>query len=120
LAVGYNGDESGGSNVPECLSPGESGWVHAEENALLKLGNICDGVMFITDSPCEMCAKKIINSAKIKEVYYLREYRDLTGVGRLIAAGINTYKYIFLNSKGDQVSDNAAFDMLKPGGLTFL
>ena len=121
LAVGYNGDEAGvGSNVAECLQPGESGWIHAEENALLKLSSDKDCVMFLTDSPCEMCAKKIINSGKIKEVYYLREYRDLTGVGRLIDAGISTYKFVLLGSSGEHLSDSKAFDIIKPGGLDML
>jgi len=117
LSIGYNGDEMGGSNVAECLLPGESGWIHAEENALLKLGTSKNCIMFLTDSPCEVCAKKIINSRKIKEVYYLREYRDLSGVGKLIANGIMTYKFVFLNSRGEQISDNMAFDLLKPGGF---
>ena len=40
-----------------------SGYVHAEENALLKAGAIeKDKVMFLTHTPCVMCAKRAINS----------------------------------------------------------
>ena len=36
LAVGYNGNHSGGPNEVESTVPGESGMLHAEINALLK------------------------------------------------------------------------------------
>ena len=34
LAIGYNGDQQGGSNKPDSLEPGKSGFIHAEANAL--------------------------------------------------------------------------------------
>ena len=37
LAVGYNGNYSGGPNQVESVTPGESGMLHAEINALLKM-----------------------------------------------------------------------------------
>ena len=37
LAVGYNGNYSDGPNEVESESPGESGMIHAEINALLKM-----------------------------------------------------------------------------------
>ena len=37
LAVGYNGNYAGGPNEVESETPGESGMLHAEINALLKL-----------------------------------------------------------------------------------
>ena len=37
LAVGYNGNYSGGPNEVESTTPGESGMIHAEINALNKL-----------------------------------------------------------------------------------
>jgi dCMP deaminase len=43
--------------------------------------------MIVTDSPCLACAKLIIN-AGIKEVRYLREYRDTSPLEYLEAAGI--------------------------------
>lgn len=100
-AFGYNGDEKGGSNVPTSISPGQDKFLHAEENALLKLKTKEPCKMFITDSPCEMCAKRIINSGNIQEVYYLRPYRDMTGVGLLMKAGIKVYHFKIINYKGD-------------------
>ena len=37
LSVGYNGNYSGGPNEVESTVPGESGMLHAEINALLKM-----------------------------------------------------------------------------------
>ena len=36
LAVGYNGDHKGGPNARGSLEPGQSGFIHAEINALIK------------------------------------------------------------------------------------
>lgn len=81
LGIGYNGDESGGSNAVESNEPGKSGFIHAEANALLKCnyGDHRDKKMYLTLSPCSVCAKMIINSG-IKEVTYLNEYRNNNGI----------------------------------------
>jgi len=89
LSIGYNGDQKGGSNERESLSMGESGFIHAEENALIKLdyNNPKYKKMYVTLSPCKMCAKKIIN-AGIDEVVYLERYEQSNGIDILIDAGI--------------------------------
>lgn len=89
LAVGYNGNYSGGPNEAESIVPGESGMLHAEINALLKMdyNNPKNKKMYLTLSPCRMCAKAIIN-AGIDEVVYLEDYRDLSGIDLLRAANI--------------------------------
>tara|TARA_Y100000034_G_C6901859_1_gene417336 strand:+ start:3525 stop:3866 length:342 start_codon:yes stop_codon:yes gene_type:complete len=89
LAVGYNGNYSGGPNEAESTVPGESGMLHAEINALLKMdyNNPKNKKMYLTLSPCRMCAKAIIN-AGIDEVVYLEDYRDLSGIDLLRAADI--------------------------------
>lgn len=89
LSVGYNGNAAGMSNVPISIKPGCSGLIHAEINALLKLdyNNPKDKIMYLTLSPCEYCAKCIVNSG-IKSVIYKTAYRDLTGVKILESAGI--------------------------------
>ena len=77
LAVGYNGNHAGGPNEVESLVPGESGMIHAEINALLKMdyNNPKRKKMYVTLSPCRMCAKAIVNSG-ISEVFYYEKYRD--------------------------------------------
>ena len=89
LAVGYNGNYAGGPNEVESIEPGQSGMLHAEINALLKMDyNVpkCKK-MYVTLSPCRMCAKAIIN-AGIDEVIYGEAYRDASGIELLESANI--------------------------------
>ena len=89
LAVGYNGNYAGGPNEVESIEPGQSGMLHAEINALLKMDyNVpkCKR-MYVTLSPCRMCAKAIIN-AGIDEVIYGEAYRDASGIELLESANI--------------------------------
>jgi dCMP deaminase len=99
LSVGYNGNYSGGPNEVESDTPGESGMLHAEINALLKFdyNNPKEKIMYVTLSPCRMCAKAIVNSG-IQKVVYDSEYRDVSGLNLLSAAGIDVERYV-LNSK---------------------
>lgn len=94
LSVGYNGNEAGGENEPESCEPGMSGLLHAEINCLLKLdyNNPKAKTMFLTLSPCPLCAKAIVNSG-IKQVIYKEEYRELKGLEILINAGIKVEKF---------------------------
>lgn len=89
LSMGYNGNYSGGPNEAESLEPGHSGMLHAEINALLKMDyhSPCKKRMYITLSPCRMCAKAIIN-AGIDEVVFIEKYRDASGIELLNEAGI--------------------------------
>ena len=90
LAVGYNGNHSGGPNEVESTLPGESGMLHAEINCLLKMdyNNPKKKIMYVTLSPCKMCAKAIINSG-VEKVVYSEAYRDPEGIDLLIASGID-------------------------------
>lgn len=94
LSLGYNGDHKGGSNERESNDTGFSGFIHAEINALIKMdfNNPKDKKMYLTHSPCKMCAKAIIN-ANIKEVNYIEEYKsDTTGIDLLIKHGVKVNK----------------------------
>ena len=81
LSLGYNGNAAGMSNAPQSEAPGCSGLLHAEINALLKLdyNNPKDKVMYLTLSPCETCAKAIVNSG-LKRVVYKERYRNDAGI----------------------------------------
>jgi dCMP deaminase len=94
LAVGYNGNHAGGPNEVESSIPGESGMLHAEINALLKTdyNNPKKKMLYVTLSPCRMCAKAIIN-AGISEVVYGEKYRDTSGLEILRESGIETYQF---------------------------
>ena len=89
LSLGYNGNAAGMSNVPQSDIPGCSGLLHAEINALLKMdyNNPKDKVMYLTLSPCDMCAKAIVNSG-IKKVVYKEQYRNIEGLNILKDVGI--------------------------------
>tara|TARA_B100000941_G_C28116465_1_gene355908 strand:- start:24 stop:440 length:417 start_codon:yes stop_codon:yes gene_type:complete len=95
LALGYNGNYKGGPNTVESLNPGESGLIHAEQNALIKLdyNNPKRKKMYVTLSPCSHCAKMIVN-ANIEEVVYSEEYRDTTGIDIMKTAGVSVRRFI--------------------------
>ena len=101
LAVGYNGNYSGGPNEVESDLPGQSGMLHAEINSLLEINallkldynNPKKKTMYVTLSPCRMCAKAIINSG-IDEVIYNEEYRDTSGLEILSSGGVSVFKNI--------------------------
>tara|TARA_Y100001970_G_scaffold273695_1_gene372268 strand:- start:98 stop:484 length:387 start_codon:yes stop_codon:yes gene_type:complete len=94
LAVGYNGNYSGGPNEVESTLPGESGMLHAEINCLLKMdyNNPKGKTMYVTLSPCRMCAKAIINSG-VEKVVYDEAYRDDSGIKLLTESGIDVKKF---------------------------
>ena len=94
LAVGYNGNYRGGPNEAESLTPGESGMLHAEINALLKMdyNTPKKKILYVTLSPCKMCAKAIVN-AGISKVVYDEEYRDTTGLEILRNSGIEVCRF---------------------------
>ena len=94
LAVGYNGNYSGGPNEIESEVPGESGMLHAEINALLKMdyNNPKRKKLYLTLSPCKMCAKAVVN-AGIDSVIYDENYRDLSGINLLLDAGVDIIKF---------------------------
>jgi dCMP deaminase len=90
ISTGYNGTPRGVKNCYEggcarCASDAPSGsglgeciCSHAEENAITQAAyhgtSVRDGVMYVTISPCLMCAKMIIN-AGIREVVYDGDYK---------------------------------------------
>ena len=94
LSVGYNGNYAGGPNEVESETPGESGLIHAEINALLKLdyNNPKKKIVYVTLSPCKMCAKAIVN-AGIDSVVYDEEYRDTSGIDILKESGVTVKKF---------------------------
>jgi len=95
LALGYNGDHKGGPNTRESMTHGHSGLIHAEINALIKCdyNNPKDKKMYVTLSPCEVCAKAIVN-AGIKEVIFLKEYKDTKGISILKHSEIIVRNYL--------------------------
>lgn len=94
LSLGYNGNYKGGPNKVESEVPGQSGLIHAEQNALIKLdyNNPKKKKMYVTMSPCSHCAKMIVN-ANIDEVIYDQKYRDDSGLNIMSSAGITVRRF---------------------------
>jgi len=90
LSMGYNGNASGLPNTCDSDEPGSCGCLHSEMNAVIN----CDSprstskIIFITNSPCPMCSKFIINLGNVEKVYYREEYRIRRGLDILAEGGI--------------------------------
>lgn len=108
LSSGYNGAPKG---LPHCAEVGclrqelnvPSGQrheicrgVHAEQNAVVQAAvfgvSTRGATLYVTDFPCSICAKMIIN-AEIKEIVYDAEYEDHVSRGLLEQAGVKIRKY---------------------------
>jgi len=103
LATGYNGAPSGieHCDVAGCLRErlkipsGERHEIcrglHAEQNVILQAArhgvSVKDSSLYITNTPCSICAKMIIN-AGIKEISVADSYPDKMAAGLLKEAGV--------------------------------
>jgi dCMP deaminase len=82
-SFGYNGSYKGAGINPETgteedsLEPGCSGFIHAEINMIAKFQERDpeNYIIFLTLSPCKMCAKVLINSG-FKHIYWIEDYRN--------------------------------------------
>jgi dCMP deaminase len=93
LGVGYNGNARGLPNRCDSTEPGKCGCIHSEQNALIKAGAQLPGkVMFVTTSPCVMCAKMTINT-NVARVFYRDPYRDAAGLDVLRQGGVEVVHY---------------------------
>ncbi|HEX9109377.1 MAG TPA: deaminase, partial [Longimicrobiales bacterium] len=93
VAIGYNGNARGFPNACDTDIPGACGCIHSEMNALIKApGDLRRKVVFVTASPCVMCAKLIVQS-NVAYVYYRKRYRDAAGLEILRRAGIPAVEY---------------------------
>src|SRR5438309_1120079 len=93
LGIGYNGNARGLPNRCDSTQPGNCGCIHSEQNALIKAGAQLPGkVMFVSASPCVMCAKMIINT-NVARVYYREAYRDPAGLDVLRQGGVEVIHY---------------------------
>jgi len=93
LGIGYNGNARGLPNRCDSATPGACGCIHSEMNALVKApGSLKDKIIFVTASPCALCAKLIINSG-VTHLFYRKTYRDPTGIEVLASGGVTPILY---------------------------
>jgi dCMP deaminase len=93
LGIGYNGNARGLPNRCDSTEAGACGCLHSEQNCLIKAGAQIPGkVMFVSASPCVMCAKMIINT-NVTRVYYRQAYRDPKGLDVLRQGGVEVIHY---------------------------
>jgi len=96
IAWGYNGGASGLENECASIEPGQCGHLHAEANAIINcdVPRATEKRVFVTDLPCAMCSKMLINLGGVREVVYARDYRIKDGLELLKRAGISTVCWI--------------------------
>ncbi len=108
LSTGYNGAPTGlkhceeigclreKMNIPSGQRHELCRGLHAEQNAIVHAANsgvsIKGGTIYVTDQPCVLCAKMIIN-AGIERVVFESGYPDELSKQLLIEAGIELIKF---------------------------
>ncbi len=93
VAIGYNGNARGFPNDCDSPVPGACGCIHSEMNALVKApGQLRGKVVFVTASPCVMCAKLIVQ-ANVEFLYYRVPYRNADGLDVLARGGVTAVRY---------------------------
>jgi dCMP deaminase len=90
LGIGYNGNATGLANACDSETPGACGCLHAEENAIINCAASRDTkkIVYCTDSPCLMCAKRLLNLGGVEQIFYLREFRITDGLALLAARDV--------------------------------
>lgn len=96
LAVGYNGNATGLSNVCDRDIAGDCGCLHSEENAVINCDSprYVEKFVFVTHLPCPACAKRLINLGHVKKVTYLEDYRKKDAIDLLESVGIEVACYM--------------------------
>ena len=108
LSTGYNGPPKGMKHCDEtgCLRQrlnvpsGERHEIcrglHAEQNAIIQAAvfgiSIKQSILYVTDTPCVVCAKMLIN-AGVKEIVYDGEYPDDLAMEMLSESKIILHKF---------------------------
>ncbi len=100
ISLGYVGAPKGCAHCEEngCdLTKPCTRTIHAEANAIKAAHNnmisVTGADMFVTNSPCLLCAT-IIVGAGLHRVYYDQEYRVRDGIEHLNSCGVKVYRVL--------------------------
>jgi dCMP deaminase len=121
LATGYNGAPSGIAhcedtgclrqklNIPSGQRHEICRGLHAEQNVLLQAArhgvSVKESVLYITNAPCSICAKMIIN-AGIKEIVISGDYPDKMAIDFLKEAKVKVRKIKIATSYKPQATSS--------------
>lgn len=101
ISIGYNGRPAGEPHCQGHDCPGRfrcTETIHAEDNAIRHIPGpaVYNGLdLYVTDSPCQSCAKKIIEGRHTFErVFFRTPYRLTEGLDDLCEANIPTYQVL--------------------------
>lgn len=76
ISTGYNGPPKKVGHCKKCTKVNHCyKAIHAEVNAIIQSGEVKNGILYCTHSPCIECAKIILNAGIIK-VRYIQLYHD--------------------------------------------
>ncbi len=117
LSTGYNGPPRGlahcditgcmreNLNIPSGERHELCRGLHAEQNAIIQAAvygvSIKDATIYVTNHPCVVCAKMLIN-AQIKEIVYAEGYPDDLAKLMLLESGIKVRRYSLPESEREQ------------------
>lgn len=89
VGYGFNGAVNGLPNIGEDDNA-DGKDVHAEMNALIKAGQLCNGAdIYVTCYPCESCARHLAQ-AGIRRVFYSEDHHN--NLGQVDMYGMHSIK----------------------------
>ncbi len=105
VSIGFNGRAPGEPHERESEEQGKSGFIHAEDNALLAASGrwFADEThtLYVTHAPCDMCARRIISMKKqINRIVFRHLYEDQWRRGKKMWQGLD----MLINQNGIEVN----------------
>ena len=95
ISMGYNG-HANITQHSDCKikQPGLCQCIHREQNRIMFGGHyyhLKNKKIFITDSPCFLCSKMIVQFG-ISQIYYINRYRDTAPLQYLLKCRVSTFQ----------------------------
>jgi dCMP deaminase len=100
----YNVDETNPSTVDDNGRTRDS-TLHAEDEMIQRAAEmgktLKDATVYITHSPCERCAARLIR-AKVRRIYFIEEFKGGISHNLLLNHGIDLVQVMGVNDEADQ------------------
>jgi dCMP deaminase len=106
IAYGYNHNvDSNDPSTVDCDGRTRDSTLHAEDELIQRAsesGRSLEGAtLYITHSPCERCAARLIR-AKVNKIYYLEEFKNGISHDMLMEHGVDMFQVVGVSSEVDQ------------------